>query len=328
MEAVLDAITARLDAKFKSGTIPKDSDEFEDWVIEELITELAALGLPTLDDRVDQQFPDLTMGSMGLEVKYVSESLWSGVANSISETHRIAGLKKIYLIFGRGGKVKSRAKNPPAPIRGVKWGKYEEVVYHARTSHRLRFEIDMEGRVDRPSLFSRWGVEYEDFAQLPYSEKMGYMQAYARSRQQEDNALDFWWLPPTPKPYVDLESHEQDEALALACLMCPQIVTGSDQARKDVAVCMQLLKGVLAHEMAAVIPGDPVVELERISNVVVSEADKAIFDVFQVYWGIRPDRPQRIYEWVKRLDAAHIGASLPGPLPSTRLFGGRYVGQP
>lgn len=323
IERVLEVVKDRLDQKFRSGILPANSDEFEEWVIDELNNELTNQKLPLVGDHIDQQFPDLTVANMGIEVKYVSEAKWSGVANSINEKNRIPGLQQIYVIFGRGGNVKHKTRVPPIPIRGVRWGKYEEVVYHARTSHRLRFEIDLTD--SKPSLFKRWGIKYEDFAKLSYPEKMGYMQAYARSRQHEDLDLEFWWLPPTPQPYADLPTAEQDEALALACLMCPQIVTGSDQARKEVAVCMQTLKGVLAHEMSTLFSSSPVDDLRRIETVVATEADKAIYDVFQVYWGLRPARGDRLAEWVRRLDAEFIGAAGVGPHPSAVLFNGQYV---
>lgn len=327
LEAVLNTVVATLDHEFKAVTsrnhLPKDSDEFEEWVIRELNKELLAKSLPLLDHRVDQQFPDLTVGNLGIEVKYVSEALWSGVANSINESHRVAGLQMIYVVFGKGGYKAASSRSAESP-RGVRWGRYEDVVYHARTSHRVRFEIDMSGRADRSSLFKRWGVEYKDFAALDFSEKMGYMKAYARSRQQEKD-LDFWWLPPDPKLYMDLLPTAQDEALALACLMCPQIVTGSEQARKDVALCMQNLKGVLSHETRAIFTADTLAGLRRIELVIESEARKAIYDVFQVYWGMRPEREKRIPEWIRRLDAAHQDAGLAEPKPSSILFGGRYA---
>lgn len=323
MEAVLDAVVARLDARLKAGPKPRDSREFEEWVVAELTPELAGRGLSPLGPHVAQQFPDLTVDTLGIELKYVSEALWSGVANSIHESRRIPGITKIYVLFGKGG-ARAATRGRPAEPPGATWGHYEQVVYHARTSHRLRFELDMSRRADRPSLFARWGIGYDDFAALSYPEKMGYMQAYARTRQQENDDLEFWWLPPTPRPYTDLPPAQQDEALALACLMCPQIVTGTDQARKEVAVCMQLLKGVLMHEARAAFSDNPVADLRRIEQAVVTEADKVISDVFQVYWNARPDQPVRIREWVRRLDAAHEEADMPGERPSSVLFRGAY----
>lgn len=325
IEAVLDVVVGRLNGIFKSGSLPADSDVFEDWVARELDIELAVKSLPLLKPRVKQQFPDLVADNMGIEVKYVVGSPWSGVANSISESHRIPGIKTIYLIFGRGSIKKSEYKLPKTSIFHVKWAKYEEVIYHARTSHRPRFQINMITSPKRPSLFKRWGIDYKDFASLTYPQKMGYMQAYARLRGKTNKKLDFWWVPPIPRPYVDLSLIEKNEALALACLMCPQIITGSKEAKKEVAICMQVLKGVLSHETSLLFSASPVTDLQRIEKIVATEAHKATYDVFEMYWNSRPDRKDRLFEWVQKLDAAFDEANCSGPRPSAVLFGGQYA---
>jgi hypothetical protein len=50
-----------------------------------------------------QAFPDIAIGSFGVEVKFTLNDTWRSVANSILETNRIETVEKVYLIFGKMG---------------------------------------------------------------------------------------------------------------------------------------------------------------------------------------------------------------------------------
>lgn len=79
-----------------------------------------------------QAFPDIPVGEYGVEVKYTANDTWRSIANSILETQRVEGVNYIYVVFGKMGGVPE-----------VKWGEYEDVVIHVRTSHVPRFEVEM-----------------------------------------------------------------------------------------------------------------------------------------------------------------------------------------
>jgi len=50
-----------------------------------------------------QAFPDIAVGSFGVEVKFTLNDTWRSVANSVLETNRIETVEKVYLIFGKMG---------------------------------------------------------------------------------------------------------------------------------------------------------------------------------------------------------------------------------
>lgn len=102
-------------------------------------------------------FPDIALGRHGIEVKFTINDSWRSVANSVLESHRIEAVKHIYIVFGKMGGMPE-----------VRWGRYEDVVMHVRTSHVPRFEIEM----DAPnSLFKQLGVTYDQFRLSPMDEK-------------------------------------------------------------------------------------------------------------------------------------------------------------
>ena len=129
----------------------------------------------------EQIFPDISIGEYGIEVKHTTGNKWRCIGNSINEGHRNKNVKFIYIIYGKMGGTPE-----------VKWGRYEESVVHVRSSHRLRFEVEVPGKPE-DNLFDKMGISYTDFSEIDYSEKMKYVRKYAKDQQMKNNRY-IWWL--------------------------------------------------------------------------------------------------------------------------------------
>src|SRR5690606_34568330 len=174
----------------------------------------------------DQDFPDIVVGDWGIEVKHTKEDKWRTVANSVFEGHRRAEVGQVYLVYAKmGGTPK------------VRWARYEDSIVHVRTSHRPRYEVDMEARV---SLFHNVGVSYSEFRALDEREKMRIIRSYARGRLKEGEQL--WWfgddpaeppsLPIAVRLYTHLEPNLKLRLRAEATLLCPEVVRSGRSRRK------------------------------------------------------------------------------------------------
>jgi len=130
---------------------------------------------------LQQIFPDINLSRWGVEVKYTSGDKWRCIGNSVNEGHRNPNVDVIYVLFGKAGGV-------PA----VKWKRYDEAVVHVRTSHRLRFELDLSD--DTQSLFKLMGLPYDKFSSLDFPEKMEHLRRYAIKKRKQTGAY-IWWLP-------------------------------------------------------------------------------------------------------------------------------------
>jgi hypothetical protein len=173
-ELILESITQKLNQFIQTNGKFQNSKLFEEAVRDQLVAE----ELDIDRNSKAQAFPDIAIGQFGVEVKFTEKDNWRSVANSISEGQRIAGIEKVYLVYGKMG-----------GIPEVRWGTYGDCVVHVRTSHRLRFEVSMDSQ---KSLFDELGITYENFRQLSDREKMVYMRRYAKNRQKPGEYI--WWL--------------------------------------------------------------------------------------------------------------------------------------
>ena len=272
-------------------------------------------------------FPDIVLGSFGIEVKVTEKDSWRSVANSVFEGTRDEGVEHIYVLFGKmGGKPE------------VKWGRYEDCVIHVRTSHVPRFEVEIN---PGKNLFAILGITYHAFRKLSPHEKMKHIRRYARGRLKEGERL--WWLEDKPEReqehslplevrlYMNLEQDEKRKLRAEAALLCPQIVKPSRAKKKydDVAVYLLTYHGVLVSQARDLFSAGSVAlradgtrggnyilralkDIEAEMKQAASELEDALF---VEYWG-RPVAPKdRIKEWLKRADALAQGWQ-----PSKALF--------
>ena len=159
-----------------------NSPNFENRVREVLSSNLIAAKIDTNIDFNShaQAFPDICLGEFGIEVKFTEKNTWSGVANSISQGMKNSQVKFVHVIWCKMG-----------GIPEVRCRLYEDVVYHVRTSHVPRFEVDMEAQ---SSLFNLFKLSYTEFSTLSMEQKMDYVRSYARNRLKNGVKQYYWYL--------------------------------------------------------------------------------------------------------------------------------------
>lgn len=260
-----------------------------------------------------QAFPDIALGQFGIEVKFTLNDTWRSVANSVLETHRVADVEHIYIVFGKMGGVPE-----------VRWASYEKSVMHVRTSHVPRFEVEIGAE---KSLFEIMGVAYDDFREFPMHEKMQHIRQYARSRLKAGERL--WWLeddgdkehtlPIQARLYTKLSSQEKKKLRAEAVLLCPEIVSSGRTKNKydDVVLYLLTYHGVLAHQTRDMFSAGSVANpnnddnggvyiqraIELLQNEILEAAQNMPDALFVEYWGMSVPPEQRIMQWLHRADS-------------------------
>ncbi len=276
-----------------------------------------------------QAFPDIILDEFGVEVKVVHTDGWRTISNSVFEGSRDPSVKHIYVLFGKMGGTPE-----------VRWGRYEECVMHVRTSHVPRFEVEIGAE---ESLFTKFGISYEEFCALTPHDKMTHVRKYARGRLKKGERL--WWLEDKPEReqehslplqvrlYMNLEKAEKRQLRAEASLLCPQIVGPSRAGKKtrkytDATIYLLTYHGVLCPQTRDLFSAGSVAGKERGGNYVAralkdieAEMKKAAEQLegalFAEYWGEIVPPSKRIKEWLRRADSFAKGWK-----PSKVLFQG------
>jgi len=321
-ESGLEFIAEKL--TYESGEKPfGNAQQFENRV-REVAEEYFGSGTVDFDSPA-QAFPDVAIQNCGIEVKFTTSDSWRSVANSVLESNRVEEVEHVYLMFGKMG-------GEPA----VRWGRYEECVMHVRTSHVPRFEVEIGAS---ESLFSKVGVEYNEFRYLPMHEKMSYIRTYARGRLKKGERL--WWLedsqgeehtlPIQARLYTKLEKDEKVRLRAEAVLLCPRIVDSGRSRDKydDVVLYLLTYHGVLCHQARDLFSAGSVavpknnerggVYIARAIKIleadIVAAAQRMDSALFEEYWGFDVDPDKRVGEWLKMVDELAKGW-----VPSEFLF--------
>ena len=160
----------------------KSSSSFEKRVREVLAQGIYERGLEgTIDfNPPAQAFPDICLGTFGVEVKFTEKDTWKGVGNSISQGMMDDRVTEIYLIWCKAGgepKVATRL--------------YEDAIYHVRTSHLPRFEIDMQ---NTDSWFEKIKIKYSEFSNLFTHQRMDLFRAYTKGKLRQGLKQYYWHL--------------------------------------------------------------------------------------------------------------------------------------
>lgn len=324
-ETLLAELCNRLTLECRSGTRFEKSIQFENRV-RSLVSELLKEYQVAVDFSPHPYlFPDIVLGSFGIEVKFTTGDTWRSVANSVFESTRSGAVEDIYVVFGKMG-------GEPT----VDWDKYDNCVIHVRTSHVPRFELQIR---PKESLFEKLGVSYKEFCGLSIHERMEHIRKYARGRLKEGERL--WWLedrqdeghslPLNVRLYITLDQPEKRKLRAEAALLCPQIVKPSRAKHKydDATIFLLTYHGVLCSQARDLFSAGSVAmrgNSTRGGNYVL----RALLDIqtemefaaatmedalFIEYWGKSVPPIERIREWLKLADGHAIGWK-----PSSELF--------
>ncbi len=323
-EKLLTDVAQRLTTEARS-TVFEQSKIFENRV-REVLSEAGKDQDILIDfDPHPYGFPDIAIGEFGVEVKFTTNDTWRSVANSVFEGLRVSGVKYVYVLFGKMG-------GQPE----VRWGRYEETVMHVRTSHVPRFEVEIGAK---QSLFSKMGIEYEDFKSSNPEEKMKHVRKYARGRLKEGERL--WWLEDEPdqehtlpmqaRLYIHLGREEKRKLRAEATLLCPQIVKSSRSKNKydDVVLYILTYHGVLCSQARDLFSAGSVAlradetrggnyimrAIKDIESEMLEAARRLDDKLFVEYWGQGCAPKDRIREWLRRADSFATGWK-----PSEELF--------
>lgn len=288
-------------------------------VIDDLLRDERALHVDF--ESPPQGFPDIPIGEFGVEVKFTLSDTWKSIGNSILESQRAAGVKYIYIVFGKmGGKPE------------VRWGDYEKSVVHVRTSHVPRFEVELapDGKEKRESLFEIMGISYEEFSKLDVHGKMKYVREYARKKHPGER---LWWiddsngeehtLPANIRLYTNLTPEEKTRLRAEAVLLCPSVLKSGRSRNKydDVVMFMLSFHGVLCHQARDLFSAGSVANpdnddkgglyieralllLENDMRIAAKQLDDALF---VEYWGESVPVENRISKWLEKADAIASG---------------------
>lgn len=321
-ESILTSAVDKLNKIIKEKGVFTESKQFEQAVRIVLVS----LGLKVNLNPPAQEFPDIALGEYGIEVKFTEKDTWRSVANSISESAREESVRYIYLVFGK-----------MSGIPEVRWGKYEDCVIHVRTSHVPRFEVEI-GSQKKNSLFSQFGITYDDFSKLPIDKKMDYVRKYARQRLKPGER--FWWLEDKEEQehstslevriYMNLSQTEKRQLRAEAAILCPQIVKPSRSKDKysDAVSYMLTYRGVLCPQARDLFSAGSVAmrdgirggnyikrALADIEAEMRTAADTLEDQLFVEYWGRNVPKEERIKFWLEIADGYAQGWK-----PSNELF--------
>lgn len=279
-------------------------------------------------DSPPQGFPDIALGEFGVEVKFTMADTWKSIANSIQESHRVPGVRYIYIVFGKmGGKPE------------VRWADYADSVTHVRTSHVPRFEVDLSPSREDASLFASFGISYDDFIRLDMQGKMRYVREYAKQKHPGER---LWWIAPSIEEthalpanirlYTNLSQQEKIQYRAEAVLLCPGVLRSGRARNKYDDVVMFLLSyhGVLCHQARDLFSAGSVANPDNddkgglyiqraimlLENSMVRAAETLSDALFVEYWGESvPSGVPRLKRWLQKADAVATGWK-----PSSCLF--------
>ena len=322
-EELLTKVAATLTEEVRDNSELRKPSVFEGRA-RALLRELAGKqGIEVDAEAQAQVFPDIPVGEFGVEVKVNSSDSWRSVANSVFEGTRHEKVKYVYVLFGKMGGTPE-----------VRWGRYEDSVMHVRTSHVPRFEVEIG--TNKP-LFTKFGLTYDQFCELPDEGKMRLIREYARGRLKEGEHL--WWLEEKPEKeqqhsldlqvrlFMNLDQEEKRRLRAEAALLCPQIVKPSRAKKKyeDAAMYLLTYRGVLCPQARDLFSAGSVAlrsdatrggnYLQRALKDIEPEmrsAAKHLEDaLFVEYWGEAVPPGSRIKGWLKRADRYAKGAWVP-----------------
>lgn len=191
-------------------------EEFEDLVFDYTRGLCEEKGIVRFGKTGKHSFPDLYIGSYGIEVKFTIGDSWITTGNSVTEATRKSGLKKIYVFFGKRG-------NNGMP--DIKFRPYEECVFDIAVTHSPRYKINVE-LPKEANIFAKMKTDYEAFCK---NDPIKLVKNYYRSTLKKGEEL--WWLDtetaPVIKNFRTLDKDSQKNFMAEAMILYPEVFSRS-----------------------------------------------------------------------------------------------------
>jgi hypothetical protein len=207
----------------------KSGEEFEAILYNVIKDICAAKGVRDVARTSRHAFPDVYIWPFGVEAKYTVGDSWSTTGNSIVETTKKEGLKRIYIFFYRQGK---KGKSD------IMFRPYEECLSDIVVTHSPRYKINMELTKDE-SIFKKMGISYEEFCQKDTIEAA---KDYYRSILKKGEEL--WWVDTGVSPIIrnisDLEEDLQERFKVEVMVRFPEVFSSSN--RKYIKPALYLLQ--------------------------------------------------------------------------------------
>ena len=265
-----------------------------------------------------QTFPDIIVWPFGIEAKSTISDSWVSTGNSIVETTKVPGLKKIYMFFRKQNK---------SGVADIKFKPYTECLSDIVVTHSPRYRINMD--LDpKDSIFKKMGVDYETFCK---ADNIKIAKDYYRSILKKGEEL--WWIDqnedagitPVIKNYSDLDDSEQKQFRLETRVYYPEVFAIS--TRKYVKVALHLLQSYQAtcSSMRDIFSagGQEMVKLkngkkEKVSKILYhlyNDAreirkflEKADRDVLAKTWGVKIGRKADVEKiWLRLIDKQSRG---------------------
>lgn len=157
-----------------------------------------------------QQFPDIiASNAYGVEVKSTEKNQWTSTGSSIVESTRIAGVKRIYMLFGNLGSNPETFQCKP----------YEDVLYDVAVTHSPRYLIDMNLNPN-DSIFRKMGTTYDNLRTSQDAVNQ-VRQYYIRKASLNNKKSMPWWLESDTQMSIQLwSSLSKKEKEILQSKMC------------------------------------------------------------------------------------------------------------
>lgn len=267
-------------------------------------------------------FPDIVAnGYFGVEVKTTIKDHWRSTGNSVLESLREEGVKKIYILFGKLGGTPD-----------VKYRLYQECLPTVSVTHSPRYQIDMnlpEGR----SIFDKMAISYDELRMS--GDTIQQIKSYYRSQLKEGEGL--WWIDeetesssPIIKQFRTLEPEEKERFKVDCMILFPELFKKRANYERAATYLITEFSAVYASLRDAFSAGGQeeikvVGEKKNVSQMfsrlfeyaphIAERINTIDMELLKFYWQVAVIEEKRIDQW-KALINEQSGEGLGTELPS------------
>ncbi len=296
--------------------------DFENNVRDEMRT--AAIGT-IFEGKIKQTgpaaFPDIVANDFfGVEVKMTAKDSWTSTGNSVLESSRIAGIERIYIMFGKfGGSAE------------IRFRLYQECLPEISVTHSPRYRIDMELPKGK-SIFDKMKIDYDVLRKEPKSIQT--IKAYYRGKLKADEEL--WWIDqesvessvsPIIRSFKNFKKEEKVDFEVEAMIFFPEIF-GAKQAKYERlaaylitsrnAVSANLRDQFSASGRGNILMDGKAVKVKKIFFKLFNNAKKIEKSIKSIapeklayYWRVERVNDNPLGQWKELIDANMISVGEP-----------------